>query len=46
MMAPELCPYWALKVELSSLNSWMVLIDNWKLIELNVRLFKVMPLTM
>src|SRR5262249_5694638 len=44
-MAPALCPYSALKVELSTLNSWTVLIDGWKLMELKVRLLRVIPLT-
>ena len=35
--APELCPYSALKVELSILNSCTVLMDGWKSIELKTR---------
>jgi hypothetical protein len=27
-IAPELCPYWALKVELSTLNSWTAPIEG------------------
>src|SRR5262245_61292602 len=43
--APELCPYSALNVELSTLNSLTLLIEGWKLIELNHWLLSVMPLT-
>src|SRR5262245_54841764 len=45
-IAPEVCPYSALKVELSTLNSRMVLIEGWKLIDSNARLLRVMPLIM
>src|SRR3954469_25659559 len=43
--APELCPYSALNVELSILNSWTVLIEGWNRISLKVKSFSVMPLT-
>ena len=44
-IAPELCPYSALKVELSTLNSSMVLFEGWNVIELKARLLSVIPLT-
>src|SRR5258708_35798896 len=45
-MAPELRPYSALKVELSTLNSETVLIDGWNTICEFDRSFRLMPLTM
>ena len=45
-IAPEVKPYSALKVEFSTLNSCTVLIEGWKAIAPNVRLFSVMPLIM
>ena len=45
-MAPELRPYSALKVELSTLNSDTVLIDGWNVIWFCARSFRLMPLIM
>src|SRR6188768_445374 len=45
-MAPELRPYSALNVELSTLNSDTVLIDGWKVTWLFDRSFRLMPLIM
>src|SRR5439155_452785 len=44
-MAPELRPYSALKVELSTLNSDTVLIDGWNVTCEFDRSFRLMPLT-
>jgi len=44
--APELCPYSALKVELSILNSCTVLMEGWKRMALKARSLSVMPLIM
>src|SRR6185436_12577017 len=43
-MAPELRPYSALNVELSTLNSDTVLIDGWNVTWLLARSFRLMPL--
>src|ERR1700704_6801497 len=45
-MAPELRPYSALNVELSTLNSDTVLIDGWKVIWFWAGSFKLTPLIM
>src|SRR5262249_13732164 len=45
-IAPELRPYSALNVELSSLNSETVLIDGWNVTWLFDRSFRLMPLIM
>ena len=45
-MAPELRPYSALKVELSTLNSDTVLIDGWNVIWFCTMSFRLTPLTM
>jgi hypothetical protein len=45
-MAPELRPYSALNVELSTLNSDTVLIDGWNVTCEFDRSFRLMPLTM
>src|SRR5215467_1780182 len=45
-IAPELRPYSALYVELSTLNSDTVLIDGWKVIWFCTMSFKLMPFTM
>ncbi len=42
--APELWPFSALKVELSTLNSCTAPIEGWNVIELLVRLLSVIPL--
>ena len=44
-IAPELRPYSALNVELSTLNSDTVLIDGWKVTCELERSFRLMPLT-
>ncbi len=44
--APEFCPYSALGVELSILNSLTELIEGWKLMEVNAGSFRLMPLIM
>src|SRR5689334_16635252 len=44
-IAPELRPYSALNVELSTLNSETVLIDGWKVTCEFDRSFRLMPLT-
>src|SRR5438445_13042593 len=45
-IAPELRPYSALYVELSTLNSETVLIDGWNVIWFCTISFKLMPFTM
>src|SRR5579864_1904744 len=45
-MAPELCPYSALKVELSSLNSCRLLRAGWKVSDPKYKSLRVIPLIM
>ena len=45
-IAPELRPYSAPNVELSTLNSWTVLIDGWNVIWFCTMSFRLMPLIM
>ncbi len=45
-IAPELRPYSAANVELSTLNSWTVLMDGWNVIWFCTMSLRLMPFTM